>query len=96
VAKPGLRCGELAVRCLLDETETVVELYDLDVPEYWRQQLEDVMVEDFDYGMLYDRSLDGFEDDHQFIDRFRITPMRFEDWFKPFHEEYSVPPYAQD
>lgn len=93
---PDCVAGELAVRCLLEETETVVELYDLDVPEYWRSDLEDRLVEDFDYDMLYDPSLDGFEDDREFLDRFRVVPMRFEDWFKPFHDGYSVPPYARD
>lgn len=93
---PDCVAAELAVRCLLDETETVVELHGLDVPERWRQNLEDMMVQDFDYDMLYDRSLDGFEDDQQFLDDFRITPMRFEDWFKPFTDQYAVPPYVQD
>lgn len=93
---PDCVAGELALRCLLDEAETVVDLYGLDVPEYWREDLEDRLVEDFDYDMLYDLSLDGFENDPEFLDRFRIVPMRFEDWFKPFHDEYAVPPYARD
>ncbi|MET4143761.1 hypothetical protein [Arthrobacter sp. UYCo732] len=92
---PDCVAGELAVRCLLDEAEVLVEAYDLDVPTHWRSDLEDALVEDFDYDMLYDRSLDGFEDDQAFLGQFRITPIRFEQWFQPFNHS-SVPPYVQD
>ena len=93
---PDCVAGELALKCLLEEVQTVVELYDLEVQNDWRERLEDLMVEDFDYDMLYDNSLDGFEDDGHFMSRFRITPMRFEDWFKPFTDYSSLPPYARD
>lgn len=93
---PDCVAGELALQCLLEEIQTVAELYSLDLQNDWRVRLEDLMVEDFDYDMLYDNSLDGFEDDNHFMTRFRITPMRFEDWFKPFNEYCSLPPYAQD
>lgn len=94
--QPDCVAGDLAVKCLLDQAETAAELFNLDLADNWRSDLEDQMVEDFDYDMLYDRSLDGFEDDSEFTDRFRIVPMRFEYWFKPFHEAYSVPPYVMD
>ncbi|MEJ1179603.1 MULTISPECIES: hypothetical protein [unclassified Pseudarthrobacter] len=84
------------MKCLLDEAETVEELYELDVPAAWRNDLEDQLVQDFDYDFLYDMRLDGFEDDAQFMKKQRIAPMRFENWFEPFTEAYSVPPFAQD
>lgn len=74
---PDCVAGELALQCLLEEVQTVVELYNLDLQGDWRARLEDLMVEDFDYDMLYDNSLDGFEDDNHFMSRFRITPMRW-------------------
>lgn len=93
--EPDCVAAELALKCLLDEAEAIEGLYQLDLP-VWRNDLEDQLVQDFDYDLLYDMSLDGFEDDSELLKEQGIVPMRFEHWFKPFNEAYSVPPFAQD
>lgn len=93
---PGCVAGELALRCLLDKAEALEELYDLDLADDWRAQIEQVCLEDTDSEMLYDLSLDGFEDDDASNAELGVARMRFEDWFRPFNTGYAVPPYAAD
>jgi hypothetical protein len=38
-------------------------------------------------------SMDGIEDDPS-VQPPGMAPMRFEDWFTPFNDERSVPPYV--
>jgi hypothetical protein len=84
---------ELALRVLLDQTELVAELADVELSEGWRKHLEEHLFEDLDHEMLYDPSLDGIEDDPS-AQPPGTASMRFEDWFTPFNEERTLPPYA--
>ena len=45
---PGCLAAELAVRCLLDQAEITEDIYELDLPEDWRAQVEEVLLEDAD------------------------------------------------
>ena len=83
---PGCLAAELAVRCLLDQAEITEDIYELDLPEDWRAQVEEVLLEDADSEALFSDSLDVLEDD---ADR-----LGFEHWFKPFAPGDTVPPYA--
>ncbi|MDN4644725.1 hypothetical protein [Arthrobacter sp. PsM3] len=85
-AAPGCLAAELAVRCLLDQAEITEDIYELDLPENWRAQVEEVLLEDADSEALYSDSLDVLEDD---ADR-----LGFEHWFTPFGAGDTVPPYA--
>ena len=83
---PGCLAAELAVRCLLDQAEITEDIYELDLPEDWRAQVEEVLLEDADSEALFSDSLDVLEDD---ADR-----LGFEYWFKPYNAWDTVPPYA--
>jgi hypothetical protein len=83
---PGCLAAELAVRCLLDQAEITEDIYELDLPEEWRAQVEEVLLEDADSEALFSDSLDVLEDD---ADR-----LGFEQWFRPFAPGDTVPPYA--
>lgn len=83
---PGCLAAELAVRCLLDQAEVTEDIYELDLPEEWRAQVEEVLLEDADSEALFSDSLDVLEHD---ADR-----LGFEHWFKPFAPGDTVPPYA--
>lgn len=83
---PGCLAAELAVRCLLDQAEITEEIYELDLPEDWRADVEEVLLEDADSERLYADRLDDLEDDARELD--------FEHWFKPFAAGDTVPPYA--
>jgi hypothetical protein len=83
---PGCLAAELAVRCMLDQAEITEDIYELDLPDNWRSQVEEVLLEDADSQALYSDGLDVPDDDP---DR-----LGFEHWFKPFAPGGTVPPYA--
>ncbi|MGY2743180.1 hypothetical protein ACVWZ8_000297 [Arthrobacter sp. UYCu723] len=83
---PGCLAAELAIRCLLDQAEITEDIYELDLPEDWRADVEEVLLEDADSEALYSDRLDDLEDDASELD--------FEHWFKPFAPGDTVPPYA--
>lgn len=83
---PGCLAAELAVRCLLDQAEITEDIYELDLPEDWRAQVEEVLLEDADSEALFSDGLEVLEDD---ADR-----LGFEHWFKPYNPWDTVPPYA--
>ncbi len=81
---PGCLAAELAVRCLLDQAEITEDIYELDLPEDWRAQVEDVLLEDADSQALYSGVPADDADD-----------LGFEQWFKPLAPGDVVPPYAR-
>ena len=83
---PGCLAAELAVRCLLDQAQITEDIYELSLPDDWRAQVEEVLLEDADSQALYLDNLDVLEDD---ADR-----LGFEHWFKPLAPGGTVPPYA--
>ena len=80
---PGCLAAELAVRCLLDQAEITVDIYELDLPQGWRAQVEEVLMEDADSEALFSDSLEG-----------DAERLGFEHWFKPYNAWDTVPPYA--
>ncbi len=88
---PGCLAAELAVRCLLDQAEITEDIYELDLPEDWRTQVEEVLLEDAESPALYtepdpdDPAIPDIDADH----------LHFEQWFKPFTSDDVVPPYAR-
>ena len=85
-AAPGCLAAELAVRCLLDQAEITEDIYELDLPEDWRADVEEVLLEDADSEALYSDDIAVLEDDAE--------SLGFEQWFKPFAPGDTVPPYA--
>jgi len=83
---PGCLAAELAVRCLLDQAEITEDIYELDLPDDWRAQVEEVLLEDADSQALYSENLDVLEDD--------ADTLGFEHWFTPLAPGDTVPPYA--
>jgi hypothetical protein len=93
---PGCLAAELAVRCLLDQAEITEEIYELDLPEDWRADVEEVLLEDADSESLYADSPDGLDDAGK---NAGTDPgpghLDFEQWFTPFAPGDTVPPYAR-
>ncbi|MHA7223742.1 hypothetical protein ACX80S_15710 [Arthrobacter sp. RHLT1-20] len=83
---PGCLAAELAVRCLLDQAEITEDIYELDLPDDWRADVEEVLLEDADSEALFSDRLDDLEDDARELD--------VEHWFQPFAAGDTVPPYA--
>ena len=77
---PGCLAAELAVRCLLDQAEITEDIYELDLPDEWRAQVEEVLLEDADSQALYT------EPDTDSPDLPETTPATCtsSSWFKPF------------
>jgi hypothetical protein len=86
---------ELAVRVLLNEVVVPADLADVDLPDDWRADLEEYLLEDLDHEYLYDPAYDGFEEETDFGPP-GMAPMRFRDWFVPFAAERHLPVYATD
>ncbi len=86
---------ELGLRILLNETEVVADSADVALDENWREHLEELLFEDADHELLYNPAFDGIEDEPASQPP-GMAPMRIEDWFKPFNDERSLPPYAHD
>jgi hypothetical protein len=85
----GCLAAELAVRCLLDQAEITEEIYELDLPEEWRAQVEEVLLEDADSQALYT------DTDSPDVPADDSDSLRFEQWFKPLTPGDVVPPYAR-
>jgi hypothetical protein len=86
---PGSLAAELAVRCLLDQAEITEDIYELDLPDGWRTQVEELLLDDADSGTLFfadspDSAGPGGDD---------VTPG-VERWFAPLAPGDTVPPYA--
>lgn len=84
---------ELGLRVLLNQVEVVAETADVALDDGWRGYLEDMLFEDIDHELLYNPAYDGIEDDAASQPP-GMAPMRFEDWFKLFNEDRTMPPYA--
>ena len=84
---------ELGLRLLLDRVELVAEAADVALDDGWRRHLEELLFEDLDHEVLYDPALDGIEDEAA-GDQPGMASMAFDDWFIPFNDERTLPPYA--
>jgi hypothetical protein len=73
--------------------EVVADTAGVALDDDWRGHVEDLFFEDVDHELLYDPAYDGIEDDRA-SQLPGMAPMRFEDWFNPFNEERTMPPYA--
>ncbi|MDQ0665160.1 hypothetical protein QFZ35_003658 [Arthrobacter ulcerisalmonis] len=84
---PGCLAAELVVRCLLDQAEITEDIYELDLPEDWRAQVEEVLLEDAESASLYAESPGTAA---------HGTPAELGvgHWFEPFGAGAAVPPYA--
>jgi hypothetical protein len=87
---PGCLAAELAVRCLLDQAEITEDIYELDLPEDWRANVEEVLLEHADSEALYGDDDDGGHHGGQ-PDAARLG---FGNWFRPITPGDTVPPYA--
>ncbi len=83
---PGCLAAELAVRCLLDQAEITEDIYELDLPEDWRAQVEDILLEEADSPALYS--------DSPGLPEIGAKKLSIEGWFTPFAAGSTVPPYA--
>jgi hypothetical protein len=92
----GCIAQELALRLILNGAEVQLELAEVDLEDDWRAVVEAALFEDPDHEMLFDASLDGIEDDSDFLATLGAAPMAFADWFKPFKAERHLPPYLLD
>ena len=92
--RPSCVAQELALRCLFDQVEVIQDLYNLELADGWRGQLEQHMLEDTDSEMLYQNAMDGFEGDIELNRQLGLAPMKINDWFEPFNDA-SVPPYVR-
>jgi hypothetical protein len=84
---------DIGLRVLLNQVEVVADTAGVALDDHWRAHLEDLLFEDTDHELLYDPAYDGIEDDPASQPP-GMAPMRFEDWFKPFNKERTMPPYA--
>jgi hypothetical protein len=84
---------ELGLRVLLNLVEVVADTAGVALDDGWRGHLEDLLFEDIDHELLYNPAYDGIEDDPESQPP-GMAPMRFEDWFEPFNDERTMPPYA--
>lgn len=82
---PGSLAAELAVRCLLDQAEITEDIYELDLPDGWRTQVEELLLEDADSGTLFSDTPGPGGD---------AGGLGFERWFIPLAPGDTVPPYA--
>lgn len=81
---------ELAMRCILNEAESIAFLAECVLPEGWRQDLEEDLFEDIDHEFLYDSR--GIETTMK--DLAGMMPMDRASWFLPFSTDNMPAPYA--
>jgi hypothetical protein len=93
----GCVAEELALRFLLSQATTTLELYDLldDDVSAALDAFTDNIYEDMDHEWLYDDSTDGI-DEAPVGAELHVAPMPFSSWFTPFHEGRYIHPSAAD
>jgi hypothetical protein len=86
---------ELALRFLLSQATTTLELYELldDPVSAALDAFADNVYEDMDHEWLYDDSMDGIEESSAGA-ALGVAPMPFKAWFTPFNEVIHVHPSA--
>src|SRR5690554_2532568 len=82
---------ELALHALVTEAEEILEARGAGTD---LADLLELATEDADYELLFDMAWDGIEDSDTGRD-VRVANLAFDDWFKPFREEYPVHPYVE-
>lgn len=91
---PPTVAHELALKLILDEVTVTQELLGIDLPNDWREHLEQSLYQDLDFELLYSDRLDGVE---RYADpSLGIAPMGIESWFVPFDNGGRPAPYATD
>jgi len=88
---------ELALHLLTIEAVVILEgggLAHLAYPE-WLGVFDDLVLEDSDYEMLYDPSLDGLDESAVGASA-GMAPMSFSSWFRPYNHDRHTHPYASD
>ncbi len=83
---------ELGLRVLLDHVDVVAEAADVALPDDWRGHLEDLLFEDLDHELLYEQAPGGAGEDP--AGQPGLAALRFENWFRPFNDQRTLPPYA--
>lgn len=88
---PATIAEALAVKLLLDRVEVLIDTYELEVDEGWRDDVEGILFEDDDHELLYwdteeldahPRMLDG------------SVNLDYGSWFVPFRTPPRTAPYA--
>ena len=88
---PSTIAEALAVKLLLDRVEVLIDTYELEVDEGWRDDVEGILFEDDDHELLYwdpeeldahPRMLDG------------SVNLDYGSWFIPFRTPPRTAPYA--
>ncbi|MEP6562842.1 MAG: hypothetical protein ABJD68_17415 [Nakamurella sp.] len=85
---------ELGLRLVLDRMADNIDMWGMIVDRRGRTHLEEALFEDLDHELLYDPSMDGFENEPDTVQG--MTPMDFDSWFVPFNSKRHLPPYASD
>ncbi|WP_406250361.1 hypothetical protein ACI7YT_09110 [Microbacterium sp. M] len=85
---------EIALSLLLDEVEALQDLHGIELPDDWREVLNDTLFQDTDFELLWSPRMDGIED-------YGTTEMGYanlavKDWFRPFGNVPPGAPYATD
>lgn len=90
--KPSCPAQDLAVACLQAQAEEHVldtPIAD-ELPRYWPDILTEMMPEGGDVGMLLVMTAEEFERENLPME----SPVRFDNWFKPYTPDDPLPPYA--
>lgn len=82
---------ELALHALVTEAEEILEARGAGVD---LADLLELATEDADYELLFSMAWDGIEDSDTAREE-GMANLAFDDWFKPFREEYPVHPYVE-
>ncbi|AGF71075.1 hypothetical protein [Corynebacterium halotolerans] len=80
----------LALRVLLNKTESLAEIFEVEMPTNWRTVLEDTLYDGLDLAPLYAPATAGAALSHPAAD----TMMDFATWFTPLSPERHVTPFA--
>ena len=67
---------DLGTRLLADGVEVVADLAGLDLPDGWRDLLDDLLLADTDIDYLYDPAMDGFSDDPAWREAVGMVSLR--------------------
>jgi hypothetical protein len=86
---------ELALNALVEHAKFHLELHGIPDSERGWDDFYEWAFEDEDWRYLFDRSMDGIEDDPDIQQKFALVNLEFPKWFEPFAASYPRPhPFA--
>ncbi len=91
--KPKCVAQELVMGILMDQVEATADLFNISLPEDWKECMINGMMWEDDYRLMFNPEMDGIWNDEDAA-YLRMVDMDFSKWFSPLDADRDqMPPF---